>query len=103
MPTHYGFIVTSKLDSLEKEFNKLRETPTEQLWPSERDRQVKRSAKFDKEVEGIIDGLDSRGAWVESGRLRYHGDDDPTTKVIRSETFSKNIQSLADWLAAGKR
>ena len=48
----------------------------------------------------IIGDLDSRGAWVEAGRLRYHGDDDPTREVIRSETFMRNLEELADWLGA---
>ena len=46
----------------------------------------------------VIEGLDRRGAWVESGRLKYHGDDDPTERVIRSVTFMKNIRLLAAWL-----
>jgi hypothetical protein len=102
LPTHYGFIVTSKLDSIEREFNEIRESPTADLWSGERGHQVKSSAKLDNEVQLIIDGLDSRGAWVEPGQLHYHGDDDPTTEVIRSETFSKNIQTLASWLAANR-
>ena len=55
---------------------------------------------MDTKVMAILNDLDSRGAWVESGRLRYHGPDDTTTQVIRSDTFVSNLMSLATWLGA---
>lgn len=100
MPTHYGFIVSSKLDSIEREFEKVRETPKDRLWQPRKPQPIKRSRKLDERVEKIIAALDSRGAWVEEGRLRYHGDDDPVRQVISSRTFSENLNVLADWLAA---
>jgi hypothetical protein len=51
----------------------------------------------------VIDALDDRGAWVEAGQLRYHGPDDSTREVIRSDTFIKNLRVLADWIAATDR
>ena len=100
LPTHYGFIVDSKLDSIENEFKKLRQTPQDKLWPANSARPVKRSASFDKEVQKVIDALDDRGAWVESGELSYHEQEDKTQKVIRSKTFNKNVRTLAMWLGA---
>lgn len=99
MPTHYAFIVGASFDSIERELKSAREAPGEQLGKSSRI-DPKRSLQLDQEVAKIVANLDNRGAWVESGRLKYHGDDDPTREVIRSVTFSNNIRDLANWLAA---
>ncbi len=99
MPTHYGFIVSSKLDAIEAELSRIRETPLDKLWSPRPIRPPNQSKSLGTEVQRLIDQLDSRGAWVESGRLRYHGDDDPTRQVIRSDTFAKNLRLLAGWVA----
>ena len=44
--------------------------------------------------------LDDRGAWVDEGRLKDHGDDDSTRRVIDSRTFVKNLLTLARAAAA---
>ena len=98
MPTHYGFIVSSRLDQIEKELNRIRELPVDQLWKPKTNSPSRRTENLNREVLAVIEGLDSRGAWVEPGRLQYHGDDDPTDKVIRSATFIKNLSVLASWL-----
>ena len=48
----------------------------------------------------VIDALDDRGAWVEDGRLRYHGEDDDTRRVISSQSFVDNLKTLARFIAA---
>ena len=98
LPTHYAFIVSSRLDRIEKELNQVRELPLDQLWEPKRVSTSRRTDSLNRAVLSIIEGLDSRGAWVEPGRLRYHGDEDPTEEVIRSATFMKNLSLLASWL-----
>jgi hypothetical protein len=100
MPTHYSFIVSSKLDQIESELDKVLKTPRDQLWKPKQQRVAKRSKNLDQLAEKIVQSLDSRGAWIEEGRLRYHGDADPTRQVIRSQTFADNLNDLARWLAA---
>ena len=101
MPTHYGFIVSSKLDRLEVGIGKHLEELRKKSGGVRRSvRAVKRSASLAKQVRQLMDQLDARGAWVEPGRLRYHGDNDPAREVIRSDTFAKNIRTLANWIAA---
>ena len=53
------------------------------------------------DIARVIEALDERGAWVEDGKLRYHGDQDPTQRVIESRTFARNIVLLAQFVAAG--
>lgn len=51
----------------------------------------------------MIAALDDHGRWVEDGRMRYHGPDDPTRRVIDSETFVRNVHILSTYLAATHR
>ena len=99
MPTHYGFIIGSSLDAIERELKSVQQRPISELLRKER-AESKGTKALDAEVAKIVASLDSRGAWVEAGRLKYHGDEDPTRQVIRSATFSKNLKTLARWLGA---
>ena len=36
----------------------------------------------------------------EEGKLRYHGPDDPTQRIIACQTFIRNLGVLSDYLAA---
>ena len=101
MPTHYGFITSSGLDKIEAEFEALKA-----MDPAELKRSLKKSPAgpvtefLRKEVRAAIDRMDERGAWVEDDRLRYHGDDDPTTRIIDCRTFIKNVRLLCAYLNA---
>jgi hypothetical protein len=61
------------------------------------------AAPDEKEVRAVIAAMDARGAWVESGRLRYHGKDDDTREVIESTTFIRNIGVLSRCVGARER
>ncbi len=102
MPTHYAFIVSSKLDAIEAEWSRVRKTAIDQLWSPPKVSRPKKSKSLANKVQQLIGELDARGAWVQSGRLRYHGEDDPTDQVIRSDTFAKNLQVLAAWVATSE-
>lgn len=98
-PTHYGFKVGSGLDSIEADYKAAREG-------SHRERKRRtpaiRTSALAEKARTAIGSLDERGAWVEKGRLRYHGEDDPATEVIDTQTFIDNVEILADFIAAGK-
>lgn len=102
MPTHYSFIVSSKLDRIEAELDQVQKTPVGSLWNARQIKPVKRSKSLGEKTEQVIAKLDDRGAWVEEGRLRYHDSDDPTRRVIRSETFINHLGTLSNWIAATK-
>ena len=101
MPTHYAFIVRSKLEKIEAELERVRRTPINELWHRPQREPVEPTRSLAQRAQKA-DSLDDRGAWVESGRLRYHGADDPTRSVIRSKTFIKNLTTLANWIAANQ-
>jgi len=100
MPTHYGFIVGSKLDSIEREFEKLKRTPKDKLNPPRKKPTYRMNSGLAKKAQSVIKSLDGRGAWVEKGTLRYHGADDNTRQIIDTRTFVKNMRTLAQFMAA---
>ena len=103
LPTHYSFIVTSKLDRLQRQYDELLSTPVEKLKQPGPARIPERSSASARKVTQILDQMDSRGAWVEKGRLKYYGQEDDTAEVISSKTFSENIIALAAWLGASSQ
>lgn len=98
MPTHYAFIVGSALKSIEREYERVSELSADELLPKPRTGQRKASSSMEKQVRNVIAKLDSRGRWVENGRLKYHGDDDPTERVIDCRTFVSNIRVLSNYV-----
>ncbi len=86
VPTHYAFEVPDQTEAIRREY----ESP------------APRSAEpgnIKEQVQRIIQTQDARGAWVEDGRLRHHGPDDPTRRVIRSATFNRNVETLSTFLS----
>lgn len=62
VPTHYGFIVKSSLDRVEKELAEVQTLPLEKLWKSSKIKPPKPSTKFAKDAARVIAAMDSRGA-----------------------------------------
>ena len=96
VPTHYSFTVESRLDQIEKRYERLAAAPRSA--PREAERVPPRPAPGT--VRRIIDALDERGAWVEDGRLRYWGPDGPTRRIIDPRTFVRNATALARYAYA---
>lgn len=102
LPTHYGFKVGHNLDQLAGEHERLSRMTLSQL-AAERRPATAPAPPSDARIREIIAALDERGAWVENGRLLYHGADDDTRQVIRSATFIRNLDLLSRYLARPKR
>jgi PelA/Pel-15E family pectate lyase len=103
MPTHYAFIVGSGLDAVQREYEQLLKTPEPPPRDaSGRERVVRMSASLANQAQSVIAALDERGAWVEEGRLRYFGEDDPARRVIDCQTFVRNVQTLSRFIAASR-
>lgn len=98
MPTHYAFKVGNSLDSIAREFERLSQTPPDQLNPPARRGPGKPSKSQESRVRSVLAALDSQGRWVENGRMKYQGDDDTTRRVIDCRTFVANIRVLAGYL-----
>lgn len=99
LPTHYGFKISSKTESLRKRLGEISALKSEQLARKREQRYALATGRpSDSEVRAVIKALDTRGAWVEDGKLRYHGKNDPTRRVIESTTFVKNIDALSRYV-----
>jgi hypothetical protein len=99
LPTHYAFKVTSHLDAIAREHARV----VEALRTGKRTARAAISAHAAPsvaEVRRLVESLDDRGAWVEDGRLRYHGDGDDTRRIIDCATFIRNLDALSRHVAA---
>lgn len=104
VPTHYSFQVASRLGQLSRLHDQLSSLSPQQLSERRAERSSRRaSTPSDTEVRAVIEGLDDRGAWVEDGRLSYHGNDDDTRRIIASATFIRNAGILSRYVAASKK
>ena len=99
MPTHYSFVMSNWIASVEREFKRVSELPPDDLLPKAKKTPRKASQGMEKEVRAVLGKLDDQGRWVESGRLKYYGDSDPTERVIDCRTFVANVRALASYLA----
>ncbi|MDZ4857568.1 MAG: pectate lyase [Candidatus Hydrogenedentes bacterium] len=99
MPTHYAFIVGSALDAIEAEYKEAKDNGPS---PKGASSPPTLTPELEKLATEAIQTLDIRGAWVEPGRLNYHGDEDSTREVIRSATFVKNVRALCNYILASK-
>ncbi len=95
-PTHYSFVVESRLGRIEAEYQRLLDTPPDGLWPAPAD-----PPPTATEVRQIIDAMDERGAWVEEGALDAH-DMKPESGIIASATFAENVGKLSRFIAGAR-
>ncbi len=100
MPTHYAFKVGHDLDAIEAELRALAAKPWKAPAPPSAAKPAAVTPTLIARAKAAIAQLDAQGRWVEEGRLRYHGEDDPTRRILRSETFIRNISALSAYLAA---
>jgi len=99
LPTHYGFVVSDRTDRIEREYRRLLKRDPAKRLPGPAGPPGKASRSLIAQVRRVIDGLDERGRWVEAGRMKYHGADAPTRRVIDCRTFIRNVGVLSAYLA----
>jgi hypothetical protein len=52
---------------------------------------------------GAVAALDSRGAWVEPGSLKAADPDGKVERIITTQTFIKNLDTLGRFVAASRQ
>lgn len=100
MPTHYSFKAKHSLYDIQADVRRARATVVPAKRPTPKLPAM--SDALRARAQAAVDALDDRGAWVEQGRLKYHGDDDPTTEIIDCATFIRNVRTLADFIGAAE-
>jgi hypothetical protein len=98
-PTHYSFKGGNWTDAAEREYQQLLKRTPEELQAQGTKRPSKASPKLVSQVQSVLAALDDRGRWVEDGRLRYQGDDDPARRIIDCASFIRNVRTLSTYLA----
>ena len=96
----YRFDVGNWLDDVQIEYDRLNSLSPEALNPPGAPPVPKLSQKLETRVRTVIAALDEDGRWVETGRLRYHGQGDPVARVIDCRRFIKNLRVLSRYVAA---
>lgn len=89
LPQHYGFKVADDTDAIRREYEQLK---------ADRRASSKPNANLERQVQRILAAQDSRGRWVEPGRLRHYGSADPTAQIIRTATFVRHLETLSQYL-----
>ena len=104
MPTHYGFKVGSKLDRLRADYETALKAPpgSGQIWTTLRS-PPKPNAGLNQDARELVEALDSRGAWLETGELKATGNDDREQKIITTRTFATNLRTLSRFVGSMKR
>lgn len=104
MPTHYGFKVSSKLDRLRADYETARKAPPGggPIWTTRRS-PPKPNEALNSDALKLVKALDSRGAWLESGKLKGKGNDDREQKIITTRTFATNLRTLSRFVGSMKR
>lgn len=97
MPTHYGFIVESRLERLEARYKQLSAMTSPELkqLDQKRKQRAESGSSDAPRVAKVIAAMDSRGAWVEPGQLKYIKQEPKQRPMIHSETFIKNLEVLS--------
>ena len=109
LPTHYGFKVSSKLPAIRRQYEAAIASGADLVHSSAKGddqatipKSIPWSDSLAKDATKAVHAMDDRRAWVENGRLRYHGDDDPTRKIISCRTFIQHVDTLSTYLSTTK-
>lgn len=97
VPRHYGFVVPSGLDQIERKLNEARAALADKT--TKRQRRPVVTPALAARCSEIIAALDARGAWVEKGTLDAH-DLEPPSGVIASSAFAVNLRLLSEFIQA---
>lgn len=100
MPTHYSFKTSYGVESIAQEYERLRAMDPVELRRPKKASRPRLSRGLVARTKSVIDRLDEQGRWVENGRLRNDGQDDPTRRMIDCRTFISNVRTLSTYLAA---
>jgi hypothetical protein len=101
LPTHYGFKVSSGVDRLRSDYDKLLKADPASLKTRDGKPVYKMSKSLAQQAERVVKAMDRRGAWVETGRLRTYEDGD-YAPVIETKTFIANVQTLSKFIGASQ-
>jgi hypothetical protein len=100
LPTHYAFKVASRLERLEREYERAKALRREDLERGAAEEQSPRlTPELAAETRKVIAALDERGRWLEEGSMKSAPE---VRRVIASRTFVRNLAVLSRYLRAAR-
>ncbi len=99
-PTHYSFKTYYGIETIAREYERLRALDSVELKRPKKVPAPQLSRSLTARTKSIIDRLDEQGRWVENGRLRNDEQDNTTRRVIDCRTFINNVSALSTYLSA---
>lgn len=105
LPTHYAFIVSSRLDRIEREHDRIQYVIDAEsadiavVVPDEDEYSDEEITRLLREANDVIAAMDERGAWVDDRSMRGFDKASPEG-VYQSETFIENVETLCRFLNA---
>jgi PelA/Pel-15E family pectate lyase len=102
MPTHYSFKQGDTIESISREYELLHATNLAWSKQPKRPEAPRVSRALAVRARSVVDRLDERGRWLESGRMREDAQNAPVRRVIDCRTFVSNARTLSDYLTAAK-
>lgn len=105
LPTHYGFKVPDSTESVARMYERVKDTKPipQRRVPKSPVAGARADAALEARVKAVVAAQDEQGRWVEEGRLKYHGADDPTRRIIDTATFVRNVEVLSQYLAGSAK
>jgi PelA/Pel-15E family pectate lyase len=103
MPTHYSFKQAYAVESIAREYERLKATDPARLKPPNPPGAPRMSRSLAARTRSIINGLDEEGRWLQGGRMREDTQNDPVRRVIDCRTFIGNVRTLSTYLAAAAK
>ncbi len=101
LPTHYGFIVGSNVDSLQRRYEKLLKATPEKLKSQQfPQRRVRLTPSLAARAQSVVKALNKDGAWLIQGDIRSADLDN--VPIIDTRVFVRNLSTLADFVAASQ-
>jgi len=102
MPTHYSFKQSYGIESIEREYERLRNMDPGKLKQSRKVTAPRMTRTLADRAKAAIDNLDDQGRWVETGKMRKDPEDAHPRRIIRSQTFISSMRDLSAYLAAAQ-
>ena len=100
LPTHYAFIVSSNVDQLEQQYQRLLSEGPRSSAGARHPETPRWSQSLERQAREALQDMDERGAWLTRGTLRTTDQPSANGQIIAAATFSERIRDLARYVAA---
>ena len=102
MPTHYSFKQSNGVESIAREYERLKNLDTARLKQPRKAAAPRMTRSLAVRAKAAIDSLDDQGRWVEEGKMRKDADNTSARRIIDCWSFISNVRALSAYLAVAQ-